>query len=262
MGILDAARELQNQKQFERLQSQANKQEHDKKKIKAGTYIGKDLNNGTDIIQRDGDEPINSYRLISNKSISSGDRVSLRPSQGGLQRADAKNVAPKITQEIELINPTAYLAYTSAYVFSGNNSQDFAKSFLGVTASSYAIGGVLKKNPLISLIYTKNGLILSRKNNFVLNETYSFPDAIGQSNNNINVANAAFSYAYDPAETQDSFTLSASEPLINLSPVPPFASLGITYIFPFPEFKNICKGINSGVFTLANSPIECRAISF
>jgi len=88
MGILDDAKALQSRKRMDRLLIPK------QKKIKGATYNGKDPVDGTDIIEVDGDEPVSGFRLISNKSISIGDRVSLRPSKSGLQRADAKNVKP------------------------------------------------------------------------------------------------------------------------------------------------------------------------
>jgi len=94
MGLLDIARALQARKRTDRLQIIK------QKKIKGATYKGKDPVDGTDIVQVDGDDPTSGYRLISNKPISTGDRVSLRPSQGGLQRADAPNVAPVKVAEV------------------------------------------------------------------------------------------------------------------------------------------------------------------
>jgi hypothetical protein len=95
MGILDDARALQSRKRTDRLLIPK------QKKIKGATYKGKDPIDGTDIIEVDGDEPVSGFRLISNKPISTGDRVSLRPSKGGLQRADAPNVAPtKVADEV------------------------------------------------------------------------------------------------------------------------------------------------------------------
>jgi len=90
MGILDDARFLQYRKRTDRLLIPK------QKKIKGATYLGKDPVDGTDIIEVDGDEPVSGFRLVSNKPISTGDRVSLRPSESGLQRADARNVAPKV----------------------------------------------------------------------------------------------------------------------------------------------------------------------
>jgi len=88
MGILDDAKALQSRKRTDRLLLPK------QKKIKGATYKGKDPVDGTDIVEVDGDESVSGFRLISNKSISIGDRVSLRPSKSGLQRADAKNVKP------------------------------------------------------------------------------------------------------------------------------------------------------------------------
>jgi len=88
MGILDDARALQSRKRVDRLLTVK------QKKIKGATYLGKDPIDGTDIVQVDGGEPVSGFRLISNNPISIGDRVSLRPSQGGLQRVDAPNVKP------------------------------------------------------------------------------------------------------------------------------------------------------------------------
>ena len=67
-----------------------------KNTIQNGTYLGK-AEDGTDIVMIDGQIGATSgHRLISNKSMSEGDRVQLRPSANGLQRVDAKNQPPKI----------------------------------------------------------------------------------------------------------------------------------------------------------------------
>lgn len=56
------------------------------------TYQGKSTIDGTDIVQVGANEPTSGFRLTSNASVTTGEKVSLRPSAiGGLQRVDARN---------------------------------------------------------------------------------------------------------------------------------------------------------------------------
>jgi len=143
MSILDDARALQSRKRVDRLLTVK------QKKIKGATYLGKDPIDGTDIVQVDGDEPVSGFRLISNKPISIGDRVSLRPSQGGLQRVDAPNVKPDDIAP-ELIDIEVILSNLKLTV---NNPNPSANESLEVTGA-----GVVKRYR-----YT-NGVFLSQTN--------------------------------------------------------------------------------------------------
>lgn len=95
MGLADIARAKQIQKQLDRLQSAQDAEERDRHAYKFATYQGKDPVDGTDIVEVDGVKT-SGFKLMSNAPLSIGDRVNLRPNQQGLQRVDAKNVAPVI----------------------------------------------------------------------------------------------------------------------------------------------------------------------
>ena len=95
MGLADIARAKQIQKQLDRLQSVQDAEERDRHAYKFATYQGKDPVDGTDIVEVNGAKT-SGFKLMSNAPLSIGDRVNLRPNQQGLQRVDAKNVAPVI----------------------------------------------------------------------------------------------------------------------------------------------------------------------
>jgi YVTN family beta-propeller protein len=115
MGLADIARAKQIQKQLDRLQAVQESEERDRNAYKFATYQGKDPVDGTDIVEVDG-VATSGFKLMSNAPLGIGDRVNLRPNQQGLQRVDAKNVAPvvhEIAEEIEKI------IYFSAFTFVG-----------------------------------------------------------------------------------------------------------------------------------------------
>ena len=95
MGLADIARAKQIQKQLDRLQSVQDAEERDRHAYKFATYQGKDPVDGTDIVEVDGVKT-SGFKLMSNAPLEIGDRVNLRPNQQGLQRVDAKNVAPVV----------------------------------------------------------------------------------------------------------------------------------------------------------------------
>lgn len=103
-------------KQTERIQSQSDKEKRDRQAYKFATYQGKDPVDGTDIVSVNG-ETTSGYKLISNASLDIGDRVSLRPNQGGLQRVDAKNNPPE--------NPVADIPPDVAEYYFGLNYMYF-----------------------------------------------------------------------------------------------------------------------------------------
>lgn len=97
-NLFDSAKSIQIQKQAQRLQAAVDKAERDRKTFKFATYQGKDPVDGTDIVEVDGVKT-SGFKLMSNRSLNIGDRVNLRPLQSGLQRVDAKNVAPRSETE-------------------------------------------------------------------------------------------------------------------------------------------------------------------
>lgn len=80
--------------QSDRIINQAAKEKRDRLLPSFTTYQGIDPKDGTDKVMING-ETNSGFNLISNASLSIGERVFLRPNQsGGLQRVDARNVAP------------------------------------------------------------------------------------------------------------------------------------------------------------------------
>jgi hypothetical protein len=113
-------------KQTERIQSQSDKERRDRQAYKFATYQGKDPVDGTDIVSVNG-ETTSGYKLISNASLDIGDRVSLRPNQGGLQRVDAKNNPPE--------NPVADIPPDVAEYYFGINYM----YFVGAAIEDYSL---------------------------------------------------------------------------------------------------------------------------
>ena len=75
--------------QSDRIISQAAKEKRDRLLPSFTTYQGIDPKDGTDKVMING-ETNSGFNLISNASLSIGERVFLRPNQsGGLQRVDA-----------------------------------------------------------------------------------------------------------------------------------------------------------------------------
>ena len=156
MGILDDAINSQDAKRSQRLSKEAQKTKIENNKIKEGTYRGIDLADGTARIQLDGEETATSgYKLITNAPLGDGDRVSIRPNGVGMPRADAKNVAPKITEEIKKVDLIfASLGYIGITTF--NNVQ----SLFLESRTKLATGG------LMEYLYTPKSLKFSAKGKF------------------------------------------------------------------------------------------------
>lgn len=97
--------------QSDRIINQAAKEKRDRLLPSFTTYQGIDPKDGTDKVMING-ETNSGFNLISNASLSIGERVFLRPNQsGGLQRVDARNVAPVAPDipDIPDINPAFFL---------------------------------------------------------------------------------------------------------------------------------------------------------
>ena len=83
--------------QSDRIISQAAKEKRDRLLPSFTTYQGIDPKDGTDKVMING-ETNSGFNLISNAPLSIGERVFLHPNQsGGLQRVDARNVAPVVS---------------------------------------------------------------------------------------------------------------------------------------------------------------------
>ena len=124
MGILDDALNYQDGKRSRRLSQVARKAKIDSHKIKEGTYRGIDLTDGTARIQLDGQPNATSgYRLITNAPLGDGDRVSIRPNGVGLPRADARNVAPLVDDDVAVVEDIlreATISSLSIFCFTGS----------------------------------------------------------------------------------------------------------------------------------------------
>ena len=140
MGLADIARAKQIQKQLDRLQSVQDAEERDRHAYKFATYQGKDPVDGTDIVEVDGVKT-SGFKLMSNAPLSIGDRVNLRPNQQGLQRVDAKNVAPVVVDDIiaeEIVN-YIYVSTYGGLVLVINTTTNRITKKINVGSLAYAI---------------------------------------------------------------------------------------------------------------------------
>lgn len=129
MGILDDALDLQNAKRSQRMRAEARKAKIQASKIKEGTYRGVDLTDGTARIQLDGQSTITSgYRLISNAPLGNGDRVAIRPNGVALPRADARNVAPPVAEDVAIEQQFVFLDLRELSVGAFTSFDFFANS--------------------------------------------------------------------------------------------------------------------------------------
>ena len=109
--------------QSDRIINQAAKEKRNRLLPSFTTYQGIDPIDGTDKVMING-ETNSGFNLISNASLSIGERVFLRPNQsGGLQRVDARNVAPVVPVPV-----------AGDYIF-------FAESFLVAIQASVSWSG-------------------------------------------------------------------------------------------------------------------------
>jgi hypothetical protein len=92
--FFDAVAGKASQSQIDRLRNQYAKEKRDGLLNPFATYQGIDPVDGTDRVAING-ETNSGFNLISNASLSIGERVFLRSNQGALQRVDAKNNPPE-----------------------------------------------------------------------------------------------------------------------------------------------------------------------
>lgn len=129
--------------QSDRIISQAAKEKRDRLLPSFTTYQGIDPKDGTDKVMING-ETNSGFNLISNASLSIGERVFLRQNQsGGLQRVDARNVAPKIAAiepDIPDIIPAFFLGlfYEVLITYTGGST---STSFDDIEQSGYNLEG-------------------------------------------------------------------------------------------------------------------------
>lgn len=116
MGLLDDAIARQNQKRIFRMGELNKAAKREANRQKFGTFIGRNLLDGTAIVLLDGDiTPTSGFRLISNANVVNGDRVAIRKTEG-LWRADALNVR-EIAPEI-IVPEKKVILVDNAFVFS------------------------------------------------------------------------------------------------------------------------------------------------
>lgn len=109
--FLDKVINIAKNAQSERVINQAAKEKRDRLLPSFTTYQGIDPVDGTDRVAING-ETNSGFNLISNASLSIGERVFLRPNQDGLQRVDAKNNPPE--------SPVADIPDVAEYYFGLN----------------------------------------------------------------------------------------------------------------------------------------------
>lgn len=109
--FLDKVINIAKSAQSDRIINQAAKEKRDRLLPSFTTYQGIDPVDGTDRVAING-ETNSGFNLISNASLSIGERVFLRPNQDGLQRVDTKNNPPE--------NPVADIPDVAEYYFGLN----------------------------------------------------------------------------------------------------------------------------------------------
>ncbi len=125
------------------------------------TYQGKDPTDGTDKVAIGASEATSGFKLISNAPAKVGDRVSLRPNrQGGLQRVDARNVAPLVVvdnQGVSFLIGRCFEIRVNADVVYGGTRDNILVGGFSAASSTYADTGIF------SLVYPdsyKNGVFI------------------------------------------------------------------------------------------------------
>lgn len=135
MGLTEDAIALQQSKRPQRLQDLTKAQRNEAKRQKFGTFIGRNLVDGTAIVLLDGDSnPTSGFRLISSGNVVKGDRVAVRKTEG-LWRADALNVREVVVeQQVEavVILREAVVDFIGFFFFSGVPLSGIASSFFSI----------------------------------------------------------------------------------------------------------------------------------
>lgn len=166
--------------QSDRIINQAAKEKRDRLLPSFTTYQGIDPKDGTDKVMING-ETNSGFNLISNASLSIGERVFLRPNQsGGLQRVDARNVAP--------VAPVVSVPVAGDYIF-------FAESFsVGIQASVSWSGsapgsGTLNSSFLsgASQVYASNIFSIIKADEFYLSSKTAIRESIPFTTDNFEV---------------------------------------------------------------------------
>jgi hypothetical protein len=159
MGILEDGLARIEQRRSQRIQAES--QNAKRSPYQLATYQGKSLIDGSDIVKVGSDDPVSGFKLVSNASLGIGDKVSLRPNNaGGLQRVDARNVAP-----LEDLAVTGDDFVGASLVVVG-----FLKvvdlGFIGAAFEST----LTLENGFVQYLYYKKGFKFKKKTTFNLNK--------------------------------------------------------------------------------------------
>ncbi len=277
MNLFDTASSAQSAKRSERLSKISDQQKRDRKKYPFATYAGKDPDDGTDLVQINGE--IVSGKLVSNASLSVGSPVSLRPNQqGGLQRIDAKNVAPeKVPEELVLEDVAAQLTLVAFWISStyGYSSLPSVYAQLDITSSHHNNPNKIPENAIIEYLYDsrikykkKSKIADIPKEALRISEDATNPAYTVGMDRNL----CSFKTSFNTVDGKDlnvvTINLNQSLPVypdpwlvpVNsggrlASPVY-WALIEIIIFFPFKGFKRKLKDLPLGRFASIDSPIE------
>ena len=174
MGLADIARAKQIQKQLDRLQSVQDAEERDRHAYKFATYQGKDPVDGTDIVEVDGVKT-SGFKLMSNAPLSIGDRVNLRPNQQGLQRVDAKNVAPVVDDIAEEIVNYIYVSTYGGLIIVINTTTNRITKKINVGSLAYGIIYCPSNKKIYASKAQHSGISVIRPTTNTVIENIAFP---------------------------------------------------------------------------------------
>lgn len=178
--------------QSDRIISQAAKEKRDRLTPSFATYQGIDSVDGTDKVMING-ETNSGFNLISNASLSIGERVFLRPNQsGGLQRVDARNVAPVVSVPVPV--PGDYIFFAESFLVVIQASVSWSGSAPGSgTLNSYFLSGA-------SQVYASIIFSIIKADEFYLSPKTAIRESIPFTTDNFEVG-----FDIEPNEEGDPF---------------------------------------------------------
>lgn len=171
MGLIEDAIASQNLKRQKRLQELTKAQRKESKRQKFGTFVGRNLVDGTAIVLLDGDSnPTSGFRLISSGNVVNGDRVAVRKTEG-LWRADALNVR-------EVAESVQELATFSEYKILAMSS-DLRKTLDGIFITfSYGVLAVTDDFGSFRVNNQTKAISKQQINESLITADYSYPFAV------------------------------------------------------------------------------------
>lgn len=176
--------------QSDRIISQAAKEKRDRLLPSFTTYQGIDPKDGTDKVMING-ETNSGFNLISNASLSIGERVFLRQNQsGGLQRVDARNVAPVVV--LPVAGDYIFFAESFAVIISASVSWSGSAPGSG-TLNSFFLSGA-------SQVYASNIFSIIKADEFYLSPKTAIRESIPFTTDNFEIT-----WGIDPYEEGDPF---------------------------------------------------------